>query len=103
MHDDDDLWNSLGDEDRSRANRMTTETVQVMSAGLAHIFRGDVDSANQVFAQLSSRPADQAMNAHAFAVTVVEYCARKMGQDPIDLLEEIARRAALLLESFNEE
>lgn len=100
---DDDLWESLGDDDRSRANRMTAESVQVMSAGMAHIFRGDVDSANEVFAQLSPRPADQAMNAHAFAVAVVEYCARKMDQNPIDLLEEIARRAALLRASFDDD
>lgn len=101
--DEDDLWDSLGDEDRSRANRMTTESVQVMSAGLAHIFRGDVDSANEVFSQLSSEPRDQAMNAHAFAVAVVEFCARKLDQDPIELLEEMARRAALLRESLDDD
>lgn len=100
---DDDLWESLGDADRNRANRMTAESIQVMAAGLAHIFRGDVDSANEVFAQLSHRPVDQTMNAHAFAVAVVEYCARKLDQDPIQLLEEMAGRAALLRESLDDE
>lgn len=100
---DDELWDSLGEADRNRANRMTTQSIQVMAAGLAHIFRGDVDAANEVFGQLSRRPADQAMNAHAFSVAVVEYCARKLDRDPIDLLEEIARRAALLRESFDDD
>lgn len=103
MVNDDDLWGSLGEGDRNRANRMTAESIQVMAAGLAHVFRGDVDGANEVFAQLSRRPADQAMNAHAFSVAVVEYCARKIDQDPIELLEEMARRAALLRESFDDD
>ncbi|MEX2586832.1 MAG: hypothetical protein WD602_02415 [Actinomycetota bacterium] len=101
--DDDDLWDSLGDADRNRANRMTVESIQVMAAGLAHIFRGDVDSANEIFGQLSRNAADQAMNANAFAVAVVEYCARKLDQDPIELLEEMARRAALLRESLEDD
>jgi hypothetical protein len=97
-----DLWGSLSEDDRNRANRMTAESVQVMAAGLAHVFRGDMDSANEVFSQLSPLPADQAMNAHAFAVAVVEYCARQLDRDPIDLLEDMATRAALLVETIGE-
>jgi hypothetical protein len=97
----DDLWASLSDEDRNRADRMTAESVQVMAAGLAHVFRGDMEAANQVFAQLSPHPADQAMNAHAFAVAVVEYCARQLERDPIQVLEEMAARAALLVETIS--
>lgn len=99
----DELWASLSDGDRERANRMTAETVQVMAAGLAHVFRGDMVAANAVFEQLSPQPADQAMNAHAFAVAVVDYCARELGRDPIVLLEDMATRAALLRASMDEE
>lgn len=98
-----DLWGSLSDDDRNRANRMTAESVQVMAAGLAHVFRGDLDAANEVFSQLSPEPADQALNAHAFAVAVVEYCAGRLDHDPIDLLEDVATRAALLVETIGEE
>lgn len=98
----DDLWASLSDGDRNRANRMTAESVQVMAAGLAHVFRGDMEAANAVFEQLSPQPADQAMNAHAFAVAVVAYCAQEMERDPIDLLEDMATRAALLRESIDD-
>ena len=97
----DDLWASLSDEDRNRADRMTAESVQVMAAGLAHVFRGDMEAANEVFAQLSPLPADQAMNAHAFAVAVVEYCARQLERDPIQVLEQMAARAALLVETIS--
>jgi hypothetical protein len=97
-----DLWGSLSEDDRNRANRMTAESVQVMAAGLAHVFRGDMDSANEVFSQLSPLPSDQAMNAHAFAVAVVEYCARQLERDPIELLEDMATRAALLVETIGE-
>ncbi|HEX2053822.1 MAG TPA: hypothetical protein VHJ78_08880 [Actinomycetota bacterium] len=98
----DDLWASLSDDDRNRANRMTAETVQVMAAGLAHVFRGDMVAANAVFEQLSPQPADQAMNAHAFAVAVVDYCAKELGLDPIVLLEDMATRAALLRASMED-
>lgn len=97
---DDELWDSLNPEDRERANRMTAESIQVMAAGMAHIFRGDLESANEVFAQLSPEPADQALNAHAFAVAVVELCAEKTGQSSIELLEEIAARGALMREAI---
>ena len=99
----DDLWGSLSEDDRNRANRMTAESVQVMAAGLAHVFRGDLDEANAVFDQLSHEPADQALNAHAFAVAVVEYCARQLDRDPIELLEDMAARAALLVETIGVE
>lgn len=98
----DDLWASLSEGDRNRANRMTAESVQVMAAGLAHVFRGDMVAADAVFEQLSSQPADQAMNAHAFAVSVISYCAREMDRDPIELLEDMATRAALLRESMED-
>ncbi|HVL52009.1 MAG TPA: hypothetical protein VM754_10970 [Actinomycetota bacterium] len=98
----DDLWASLSEGDRNRANRMTAESVQVMAAGLAHVFRGDMLAANAVFEQLSPQPADQAMNAHAFAVAVVDYCSKEMERDPIELLEDMAARAALLRESIEE-
>lgn len=99
----DDLWASLSEGDRERANRMTAESVQVMAAGLAHVFRGDMIAANAVFEQLSPLPADQAMNAHAFAVAVVDYCAGELGRDPIELLESMATRAALLREKMETE
>lgn len=95
-----ELWDSLDEDGRERANRMTAESIQVMAAGLAHIFRGDLDSANEVFAQLSAEPVDQALNAHAFAVAVVELCAEKTGQSSIELLEEIAARGALMRETM---
>lgn len=98
-----ELWDDLNDERRRRANRMTAESVQVMAAGLAHVFRGDMSSAGEVFAQLSPDPADQALNAHAFAVAIVEYCARELGKDPTELLEEMAARAALLRETMEPE
>ena len=98
-----DLWGSLSEDDRNRANRMTAESVQVMAAGLAHVFRGDLEAANEVFGQLSPEPADQALNAHAFAVAVVEYCAKQLERDPIELLEGMATRAALLVETIGEE
>ncbi len=98
-----DLWGNLSEDDRNRANRMTAESVQVMAAGLAHVFRGDLQSANEVFGQLSAEPSDQALNAHAFAVAVVEYCANKLEQNPIELLEDMARRAALLVETIGEQ
>ncbi|MGQ0680088.1 MAG: hypothetical protein ACT4OM_10640 [Actinomycetota bacterium] len=97
----DELWDNLGESERARANRMTAESIQVMAAGMAHIFRGDLESANEVFAQLSAEPVDQALNAHAFSVAVVEYCAQKLGIDPPALLEQIAARGALLLESID--
>lgn len=98
-----DMWGSLSDDDRNRANRMTAESVQVMAAGLAHVFRGDLESANEVFAQLSPEPADQALNAHAFTVAVVDYCARRLDADPIQMLEDMAARAALLRESMEDD
>lgn len=98
-----DLWGSLSEDDRNRANRMTAESVQVMAAGLAHIFRGDLDAANEVFSQLSAEPSDQALNAHAFAVAVVKYCAKQLDRDPIEVLEDMAARAALLVETIGEE
>ncbi|CAN5842017.1 hypothetical protein BH23ACT12_BH23ACT12_15720 [soil metagenome] len=98
-----DLWGALSDDDRNRANRMTAESVQVMAAGLAHVFRGDLEAANEVFGQLSPEPADQALNAHAFAVAVVEYCANRLDRDPIELLEDMATRAALLVETIGDE
>lgn len=97
-----DLWGNLSEDDRNRANRMTAESVQVMAAGLAHVFRGDLQSANEVFGQLSGEPSDQALNAHAFAVAVVEYCADKLELNPIELLEDMARRAALLVEKIGD-
>lgn len=99
----DDLWGELSEDDRNRANRMTTESVQVMAAGLAHVFRGDMEAANEVFAQLSPEPADQALNAHAFAVAVVRYCASRLDSDPIEILEDMATRAALLREEIGDE
>jgi hypothetical protein len=99
----DDLWASLSEDDRNRAKRMTAESVQVMAAGLAHVFRGDLEAANAVFEQLSAEPADQALNAHAFAVNVVDYCARQLELDPIDLLEDMATRAALLVETIGDQ
>jgi hypothetical protein len=44
-------------------------------------------------------PLDQALNAHSFAVAVVDYCAEQLGKDPIVLLEEMAARGALLREA----
>jgi hypothetical protein len=96
----DELWDNLDEEDRERANRMTAESIQVMAAGMAHIFRGDLDAANEVFAELSSDPVDQALNAHAFAVAVVEFCAIRLGKDATELLEEIAARGALMREAI---
>lgn len=95
-----ELWDSLDEDDRERANRMTAESIQVMAAGMAHIFRGDLDSANEVFAQLSAEPVDQALNAHAFAVAVVEFCAGKLERSSIELLEEMAARGALMREAM---
>lgn len=97
---DEELWDSLDEDDRERANRMTAESIQVMAAGMAHIFRGDLESANEVFAQLSPEPADQALNAHAFAVAVVEFCAARIDRSSIELLEEMAARGALMREAM---
>lgn len=94
-----ELWENLDEEARKRANRMTAESIQTMAAGMAHIFRGDLESANLVFADLSPAPVDQVLNAHAFAVAVVEYCAEQLEKDPILLLEEIAARGAMLREA----
>lgn len=99
----DELWDGLNEQARQRANRMTAESIQVMAAGMAHIFRGDLDSANEVFAQLSAEPVDQALNAHAFSVAVVEFCSEKLGRSSIELLEEIAARGALMREAADRE
>jgi hypothetical protein len=95
----DELWDSLDEDARKRANRMTAESIQTMAAGMAHIFRGDLESANLVFSDLSPALVDQTLNAHAFAVAVVEYCAEQLGKDPIVLLEEMAARGALMREA----
>ena len=97
-----EIWDNLDDNARRRANRMTAESVQSMAAGMAHIFRGDLDSAETVFAELSPDPVDQTLNAHAFAVAVVEYCAELTGKDPISILEELAARGALMVEAAEE-
>lgn len=95
----DDAWDDLDEEARKQANRMTAESIQIMAAGMAHIFRGDMQAADEVFSQLSPLPLDQALNAHSFAVAVVDYCAEQLGKDPVVLLEEMAARGAMLREA----
>ena len=99
MPDEEELWDNLDESPRRRANRMTAESVQSMAAGMAHIFRGDLDLAEEVFAELSPDPVDQTLNAHAFAVAVVEYAAELTGRDPIELLESLAARGAMMREA----